>query len=358
MTLTANPAGAVAACFLWLGVAAQSAGQASFDDQRVLERHMRHSHIPHVALATFDRGAVHFVYGSSGASPLMPDAVFEAASLSKPVFAAAVLWLVQKGQLDLDRPLTSYLPPSYLHSQNPFDPAAATDPFSDPRLQKVTARMVLSHTAGWPNWARRQPLFFQSEPGREWSYSGEGYVYLQKVIETITSEPLERFIKEAVLDSLGMTHSSFVWNPAMQANALDGHDAAGTASPISRYSRAVASSTLYTTVGDYARFVSALLASKPGSAYRLEQAKQVMVSPKVGLAWGLGVALEPASGSVFHWGANPGFQSMFFVQPRTGRGVLFFTDSEHGLDLVDFAVDRYVAGRHPALRFPMLHPKD
>ena len=183
-------------------------------------------------------------------------------------------------------------------------------------------------------------------------------MYLQTVVETITGEPLERFVKEVVLDPLGMTHSSFVWNPAEQPHALDGHDAAGTVAPISRYSRAVASSTLYTTLGDYALFISALLASKPETPYRAEQSKQVVVDPRIGLAWGLGVALEPSSGSVFHWGSNPGFQSMFFVQPSTGRGVLFFTDSDHGLDLVDFLVARYVPGHHPTLRFPMLHPKD
>ena len=155
-----------------------------------------------------------------------------------------------------------------------------------------------------------------------------------------------------------MTHSSFLWEGGEQPHALAGHDAAGTASPMSQYARAVASSTLYTTVSDYARFVAALLRAAPGSVYQTEQSKQVVVDPKLGLAWGLGVALEPASGSLFHWGANPGFQSLFFVQPSTGNGVLFFTDSEHGLDLVDFVVTRYVPGRHSALRFPMLHPKD
>ena len=167
MTLNANISLAVLFSTLWLGAAPRGAGQVASGDDRMLEEHMRASHVPHVALAVFQKGAVRFVYGRLEPPSLTAAAVFEAASLSKPVFAAAVLTLVQKGQLDLDRPLLSYLPAGYLHRQNPFDSAAATAPVADPRLSRVTARMVLSHTSGLPNWARRQPLFFQSEPGQQ-----------------------------------------------------------------------------------------------------------------------------------------------------------------------------------------------
>jgi CubicO group peptidase (beta-lactamase class C family) len=154
--------------------------------------HMRESHIPDVALANFAGGKVHTYYCTSQPQPLAPGAIFEAASLSKPIFAAAVLTLVQQGKLDLDRPLASYLSGPYRHEQNPFG-HGPSDVVTDPRLARVTARMVLSHTSGLPNWSRHQPLSFLANPGQKWSYSGEGYVYLQHVVETITGEDLQHF---------------------------------------------------------------------------------------------------------------------------------------------------------------------
>lgn len=73
--------------------------------------------------------------------------VFEAASLSKPVFAYAVLKLVDRGQFDLDKPLNQYLPGNY-------------DVGDDSRLNQITARRVLSHTTGFPNWRpQNSPLW-------------------------------------------------------------------------------------------------------------------------------------------------------------------------------------------------------
>ncbi len=339
--------------------ACQGVAQTIADaDIQALRQQMEASHIPDVALAVFEGGAVRFACCSTGPLQPGPETAFEAASLGKPVFAAAVLNLAHDGRLDLDRPLLSYLQRPYQHSQNVFDATAPTDTVTAPQLEKVTARMVLSHTAGLPNWSRGRPLTFVGKPGGRWSYSGEGYIYLQCVVEKITGRKADQFVRESVLDPLGMKHSSFVWTSEIGAHALDGHDANGKSSPITRYDHAVVSSTLYTTLHDYALFVSALLAARPGSPLYLERQTQATVDPGLGLRWGLGVAIEKSDGSFFHWGANPGFQSMFFEQPSTGRGVLFLTDSDRGLDLVDILVKRYVPGSHPALQFPMLHPKD
>ena len=158
---------------------------------------------------------------------------------------------------------------------------------------------------------------------------------------------------------LGMVHSSFVWQTGFAAQLLPPHTGAGVAATPELYQHALASSTLYTTLGDYAKFVTALLLPASGSPLALEETQQVEVNRKLKLAWGLGVAIEVAPRrAFFHWGANPGYQSFFLVQPGSGRGVLFLTDSDHGLDLVDRLVADFVPGRHPALSFPMLHPKD
>lgn len=327
-------------------------------DCATLATQMQRSKIPDVALAVFTHGTVESVFCSSSHKNLAPDSVFEAASLSKPVFAYGVLKLVQDHRLDLDKPLAEYLNLPYEHQQNPFRPSIV-DIETDPRFAEITARMVLSHTSGLPNWSHQGPLTFLSDPGEKWSYSGEGYVYLQRVVEAITGESTEAFLQNTVLLPLGMTHSSFVWQAAFSNHAMPGHSATGAPAPIDHFSRPVVSSTLYTTLGDYSRFLTKLLQPAADSPFLLEETNQVAVRPNLDLYWGLGVAIERArSNSYFHWGANPGFQSFFLCRPATGRGVLFLTDSDNGLDLVNKLVHAAVPGRHPFLGFPLLHPKD
>jgi len=137
--------------------------------------------------------------------PVTNETVFEAASLSKPVFAYGVLKLVDQGKLDLDTPLNKYLGNNY-------------DVVDDPRINLITARHVLSHTSGFPNWRdndRTKNLLIHFTPGDKWSYSGEGMVYLSKVIEKITGLSLEDFMQQTVLQPLGMTSSSYIWHPNM-----------------------------------------------------------------------------------------------------------------------------------------------
>jgi CubicO group peptidase (beta-lactamase class C family) len=319
---------------------------------------MSTSKIADVAIAVFHGDDIQTAYCSLAGQALNADSVFEAASLSKPVFAAGVLTLVQQHRLDLDKPLSQYMPHPYVHAQHPFT-AGATDVVNDPRLQRITARMVLSHTAGLPNWSWNGPLTFISNPGEKWSYSGEGYVYLQRVVETITGEPLEVFLKRTILVPLGMTHSSFVWQPGLGSHLMSANDAKGMSEPEQQFTGALASTTLYTTLNDYARFVSKLLKPATNSPFALEENRQVEVRSDLALGWGLGLAVEGTSPpSYFHWASNPGYQSFFLVQPATSRAVLFFTNSDSGLDLVDAAVNLAVPGKHPSLQFPMLHPKD
>lgn len=323
-----------------------------------LKAEMQKNQIPDVAIAVFRHGRIATSYCSLAGTTLSPDSVFEAASLSKPVFAIGVLTLVKRHKLDLDRALSDYLNHPYEHEQNPFG-TGPVDLVVDPRLKQVTARMVLSHTAGLPNWSRNQPLFFVSDPGERWIYSGEGYVYLQTVVESITGEPINVFLHEVVLQPLGMTHSSLEWQETFSRTMLPGHTTSGAPVPAEHFVHPLTSSTLYTTLNDYVRFVSRLLRPEPGSPFAMEEMKQVVVRADLDLAWGLGLAAEGSSiPSFFHWGASPGFQCFFLCQPKTHRAVLFFTDSDNGLNLVDLVVARSVPGIHPGLRFPMLHPKD
>ena len=148
------------------------------------------------AKVTWNRG---FGFKNQESNELVTvDTIFEAGSLSKPVFSYAVLKLCETGALSLDTPLTSYLSEPYLPNE--------------PLLELVSTRHVLSHTTGFPNWCPEGELLkIHFMPGERFSYSGEGYVYLQKVIEHLTGQLLDEYLRSALLEPFGMYNSSYVW---------------------------------------------------------------------------------------------------------------------------------------------------
>ncbi len=115
------------------------------------------------------------VMQSSARTPVDLDTIFEVGSISKTVFAYAVMKLCEKGLLDLDKPLTSYIPERWLEG--------------DTRVDQMTARHVLSHTGGFQNWrSTEDPLRIHFAPGARHMYSGEGYSYLQLVVAHLTGQ--------------------------------------------------------------------------------------------------------------------------------------------------------------------------
>jgi CubicO group peptidase (beta-lactamase class C family) len=273
--------------------------------------------------------------------------IFEAASLSKPVFASAVLRLVAAKALDLDRPLDQILPLS-----------------TDPRAKLITARHVLSHSSGLQNW-RNPPndkFEFRFPPGEQFSYSGEGYFYLQRVVEKITARPFAQYMRETVFDPLGMTRSSYLWRddpnsasphgnrgrPFEQFKAATGKQmteiAAEWKKPVESWfyadvERAMprlklpvlpnfmqpnAAATLITTAPDYAKFLL--------HSFSIDAMRQPQVRINSDLSWGLGCGLEAAGGRqwFWHWGDNPGFKNFFIADANSGSGVLVFTNGDGG----------------------------
>jgi CubicO group peptidase (beta-lactamase class C family) len=278
------------------------------------------------------------------------DTIFEAASLSKPVFASAVLWLVEEKALDLDRPLHQILPLA-----------------SDPRARTITARHLLSHSSGLQNWRNPQndQFEFAFAPGEKFSYSGEGYFYLQRVVEKITGTPFARYMRERVLGPLGMTRSTYFWREDPTSAAP--HDFRGGArrqfkATTGKQMREVASewnkpveswfyediekampllklptlpdfmqpnaaSSLMTTATDYAKFML--------HSFSIDAMRQPQVRINSDLSWGLGCGLETSGGRqwFWHWGDNPGFKNFFTGDAREGSGVLVLTNSDGGAKL-------------------------
>ena len=113
------------------------------------------------------------------------ETIFSAASFSKTVFAYIVLLLVEDGIIDLDKPLQQYLDKPLQEYPN------YADLKGDKQAGLITARMVLSHSTGFPNWrflTNDGKLGFMFEPGSRFSYSGEGISLLQMVVEQITGK--------------------------------------------------------------------------------------------------------------------------------------------------------------------------
>ncbi|QMU31375.1 serine hydrolase [Adhaeribacter radiodurans] len=309
--------------------------------------------IPGLAIAVIKDGRMHYtqVYGVKNAETskkMAINTVFEAASLSKPVFAYTCLQLVDEGLLNLDKPLYTYLPyPDIAH---------------DERYKKITARMVLSHTSGFPNWRNNDSLRINFEPGQKFSYSGEGYVYLQKVVEKITGKPLNDLVTEKVFKPLGMPNSSYIWRPDFDAKTATPHDAFSNPLPKNKPNSANAAASLHTTAPDYAAFITALL---KGTGLK-KQTLLAMFTPQVpeptdkavaagtsskSVSWGLGVGLQltPDGKSFWHWGDNDSFRCYMVAYPKEKMGVVYFTNSNNGLSITRKLLQLTTGKEQPAL---------
>ena len=360
--------------------------QPSPDLLRNLPRLLELASVPGLAMAVIDGGRV-WTRGFGDAVEEARQSVsaqteFEAASLGKPVFAYAVLRLVDARILDLDRPLFDYLP---------------TPEANNARMKRVTPRHVLSHTTGLPNWRPQPgPLEPTSDPGKTFTYSGEAYFYLQRVVETVTGKPFARVMREQVLDPLGMKETSYVWLPAFESRMAAGYDgqekrldvqaAIGRRTlaiaeqwgipltdwrydeaaravplinpawpPLPLYMVPNAATSMLTTVSDYARFLARLVA--PAGAPGLDlspAARRAMASPQVrlnsALWWGLGWGIQrDEHGEVlWHWGANNSFRNFVIADPANNRAVVVFTNSENGPRIYERVIVAVTGHDHPA----------
>lgn len=315
--------------------------------------------VPGLSIALIQKGelAWHRGFGvknSQTKEPVVANSMFEAASLSKPVFAYAVLKLVDAGKLDLDTPLNKYLPGNY-------------DVGNDARIGQITARHVLSHTPGFPNWRRPGgPLTIHFTPGERFSYSGEGFVYLSKVVEHITGEKFNDLMTKMVFVPLGMTDSSYVWQDRYGPQMTSRHRANGDPTGQNKSTEANAAASLRTTAQDYGRFLVAIL---HGTGLKKETAK-LMLTPQIKLSesgtnnigrppeklsatlsWGLGWGLQTTGDglSFWHWGDNGDSKAYVVVNEKQKFGLVIFANSANGLSIVPEIVNEAVGGEQPAL---------
>src|SRR6202161_2950656 len=205
---------------------------------------MTDTHAKGMAVAVINHGKVGYVhaYGIRNAKgePLTADTVMYGASITKTVFAYTVMQLVDQGKLqldtplkdDLDHPLPSYGPdPVFPDKHGPYPDLAG-----DPRWEKITPRMCLTHSTGFNNFWFVEPdrkLHIHFEPGTRYSYSGEGFILLQFVIEHgRKAQGLALDVGDlakANFERLGMARTSLIWANGKDANAADGWEDQGQA---------------------------------------------------------------------------------------------------------------------------------
>lgn len=313
-------------------------------------------------------------YGTADLStgrPITTDTVFEAASITKPLFSYGVLKLRDAGVIDLDTPLNDYLDEPYL---------------DDPRITKVTARHVLNHTGGFPNWQRQRDegdLKMYFEPGERYAYSGEGFQYLKLVIEKLTGRPPLDVITELTLEPFGMTESDLVW-PSRRSDPLLalGHEKDGSprAKRISPEMNAAAS--LVGSPTEVARFMTWMMRDDVHPDALASSSLNEMLTPAVPVnnsqswhtewprpnadfsdtvSWGLGWSLEhapsvgqePAANTpapwFWHWGDNSVFFNFAIGSRQSRSGVVVMTNSAFGYQLWKDVVNIALGGDHPSL---------
>jgi len=275
--------------------------------------------------------------------PVDAETVFEAASMTKPLAAHLALKLAEEGRLDLDRPLAGYFDTPYLED--------------DPEHEKITARMVLQHSGGFPNWRPRGgPLRVRHEPGTRYRYSGEGFLFLQRAMERITGQGYEALARERLLGPLGMERSSHVWREDYLTLAAAGHDEEGATKTDRRlYTRPNSAYSLYTTPREYAAFVLESMRLDRGGMHSISpETREEMLAPsgfstgrdplerrgrrgeeepRFGLGW-LVETLPSGSLRVRHSGSNgTGFRCYVEFDPEAGHGLLVFANGVGGTGL-------------------------
>ncbi len=273
--------------------------------------------------------------------PLKLDTEIYGASLSKAVFSVLVMRLVERGVLDLDTPLQDYVDEPLWKNEGTEWHEDLSDLRDDPRYRRITARMCLDHTTGLPNWRWIEPdekLHIHFEPGERYSYSGEGMVFLQLVLQRLTGKPLEELMQEEIFEPYGMETSSYTWQPRFELDYALGHRADGTTYPKDKDNAARAPSTLETTTADMTRFLEAVLRSDGlgGASWDEMFRPQIRIRSRaqfgpgamedtdahddVELSYGLGWGLlhTPHGWGAFKEGHGDGFQHYMIVFPGTG----------------------------------------
>jgi len=316
---------------------------------------------------------------SEQSPPINDKTLWIAASLGKQAIVYATLRLVAAGQFDLDRPLALYL-----KTDKPVGPLGAA----------ITARHVLSHTSGLPNWRLSGPLEPDFPPGSRFQYSGEGIYLLSRCIEQITNSGFEYYMQHNVFAPLQMQSSTYIWRADARARVVTGHRGndvvsnfdfaealfkriASSSVPLrewnhERVSAALAEQnngkvplpadilypnaafSLLTTVQDYCRLIARFLAPSGDGLdidpALLRETRQQIIRVNSKLGWALGFGTEQAGGERFlwQWGNNAGaWTDILLLHPESETAIVIFSNGGNGVRVEERIVQDCTGHTHP-----------
>lgn len=307
-----------------------------------LETYQEYFNIPGISLALIKDGKVvyHKVRGVKNTvtqEPLTKKTVFEAASITKPVFSMIVMRLAERGLIDLDKPLYEYLPFPNLEK--------------DDRYRLITARIVLNHRTGLPNWAFWPPgsaeeggdLNLLFSPGDRFRYSGEGMNYLGRVVAHITGKSVSELFKEEIAGPFGLQNTFFTFYESI-ADASRGHY-----QDLPRYKQRTTvdspASSMWTEASDFSKFVIGLMneshLSKEGYQSIYTPQHQMLDTDKLydpslpqGVANGFFVQDTPYGKVLAHGGNNVDFECKFAYVKGKKMGYIVFTNNNLGDEFI------------------------
>lgn len=284
------------------------------------------------------------------------NSIYQAASLSKPLFAYIVMKMVDSGEIDLDTPLCKY---------------TDIDRFEDKEeASKLTARLVLSHQSGLPNWATSPSsevwptsvITFKYRVGSCFAYSGEGFALLQRAVEAIRHSTLDEIARKEVFDPFDMPSSSYKWLPEYDSTALCGFNRENVNRGQGRHPRENCAYTLRTNAKEYSRFLKGAILEGRGLS---PEAHKAMLTPQVQavryadnprgcdstIFWCIGIGAIVGENGVpthyWHWGDNGNFKALFVVKPESKEVLNYFTNSAKGHDIVSSVTDLFLGERLP-----------
>ena len=270
---------------------AHSEGYLRSNADALLQRAADTGEVPGVVAVAIDRSGVIYEGGFGQRilgqpTRMSPDTVVWIASMTKAVTGTAAMQLVEQGKVDLDSPAARWVPA--LGRVQVLD---GWDADGQPRLRApkraITLRHLLTHTAGFAydlwseeliryqklkdipgigsckNIALTTPLL--SDPGERWEY-GIGIDWAGKVVESVSGKKLGQYMQENILDPLGMSNTAFKITPDMRSRLakIHAHGADGSYTPIDfelpqEPEFEMGGGGLYSTAGDYARFMGVFL---------------------------------------------------------------------------------------------------
>lgn len=314
--------------------------------------------VPGVSIAYFRDGEILWARGIGvleigETTPITPNTIFQAASITKPVTAMTVLSLVEDGVLTLDEPIDQWLG-EWEIPDNPFTDRATP-----------TLRQLLSHSAGVSQYvtagyerdedlptvlqmltgtppAKTVPVTFDYAPGSKYVYSVGTYLILQHIIENVTNQSFSEAACERVLEPNGMTHSAFYPNGLPSGFADDGYARAHTGEGSIfdgdyKVYPELAAAGLWTTPSDLAKFAIDVQKSLRGASNNVLSAEmtQQMLTRQIGI-WGLGwefMTREGTPPSFYHSGSNLGYKSIVYARMDGSEGVAIMVNGENGGDI-------------------------